>query len=348
MTHLTWSEELGKRIRTGDWVDQIVPTVTKIEEAIREGRLEEAAQLIDYFMEEAKVVQAIYSVWYPGFQDWLLQQEVNQKELDTELERLTILMSMPDGTPFEPFGLWAELGARAGRLGNLVRSAGIDPDEAISEFDAIREDWRRIHDRWVDLISGILAYGAERFGEASLEDMYRHTLEPYIQERYMVYDLREVEYGETIFRNLYTTIEAMRAHLGGPDRRGDMDFEEFEDRWVVSFDPCGSGGRSSRGDLVEGTGPRPEAPYKFGVTQEEYDWAWNEKGVCYYCAHCCFALEKLPAERWGHPVRVVDSPLYPDETSGDEPKKCSWTVYKTIEAIPEEAYQRLGMTKPEP
>lgn len=346
MTNLTWSEELGKRVRTGDWEDQIIPTVTKIVEAIREGRLEPAAQLIDYFMEEAKVVQAIYSVWYPGFQDWLLEQGVRREELDTEIGRLTLLMAMPDGTAFEPFGLWADLGARAGRLGNLVRSGGIERDEAIIEMDAVREDWRRIHDRWVDLISGILAYGAERFGEASLDAMYRHTLEPYIQERYMVYDLREVEYGETIFRNLYTTIEAMRAHLGGPDRMGDMEFEEFDDRWVVRFDPCGSGGRSSRGDPVEGTGPRPEAPYNFGVTQEEYDWAWNEKGVCYYCAHCCFALEKLPAERWGHPVRVVDSPLYPDETTGDQPKKCSWTVYKSVKAIPDEAYQRIGMTKP--
>jgi len=346
VTHLTWSDELGKRIRTGDWEDQIIPTVTKIEEAIQEGRLEVAAELIDYFMEEAKVVQAIYAVWYPGFQDWLLQEGVDQSELDVEIDRLCNLLAMPDGTAFEPFGLWADLGPRADRLGNLVRSGGIDAEEAIVEMDGVREDWRRIHDRWVDVISGILAYGAERFGEASLDAMYRHTLEPYIQERYMVYDLRHQDYADTIFRNLYTTIEAMRAHLGGPDRRGDMDFEEYEDRWVISFDPCGSGGRSSRGDPVEGTGPRPEPPYNFGVTQKEYDWAWNEKGVCYYCAHCCFALERLPAERWGHPVRVVDSPLYPDETSGDGPKKCSWTVYKTLEAIPHEAYRRIGLTKP--
>lgn len=79
------------------------------------------------------------------------------------------------------------------------------------------------------------------------------------------------------------------------------------------------------------------------MTKEEHDWAWNEKGVCYYCAHCCFALELLPAERWGHPVRVVDPPLYPGDP--DEPPKCTWTIYKTVEAIPEEAYARIGKTK---
>ena len=70
------------------------------------------------------------------------------------------------------------------------------------------------------------------------------------------------------------------------------------------------------------------------MTTEQHDWAWNSKGVCYYCAHCCFTLEVLPAERWGHPVRTVDPPLYPDDTVGENPKPCTWTVYKTLEAIP--------------
>ena len=59
MTHLTWSDDLGKRIRTGDWPDQAIGTVTKVNEAIVDGRWEAADQLIDYFMEEAKVVQVM-------------------------------------------------------------------------------------------------------------------------------------------------------------------------------------------------------------------------------------------------------------------------------------------------
>jgi len=43
---------------------------------------------------------------------------------------------------------------------------------------------------------------------------------------------------------------------------------------------------------------------------------------------------------------VIDSPLYPDETSGAEPKKCTWTIYKSLDAIPAKAYERIGMTKP--
>ena len=162
----------------------------------------------------------------------------------------------------------------------------------------------------------------------------------------MVYDTRIHDYSETIERNLYFSLEAMRAHLSGPGRRGDLELEEHPDRWEIRFDPCGSGGAQTRGDEIEETPPRPERPYEFGVTQTEYDWAWNKKGVCYYCVHCCFALELLPEERWGHPVRVVDPPLYPEDTKTATPKKCQWTIYKTLEAIPPEVYERVGRTKP--
>jgi hypothetical protein len=338
---LAWSEDLSKRVRTGDWADQCVSTVQKIEEAAGAGRHEEAAQLVDYFMEEAKVCYAIYTVWFAGFLDWLGEAGVTPEEQESELLRLRTLLAFPDGAPFVPEPAWEALGAAAGVLASRLRAG-----QGAGGLDDLREGWRQLHDRWVDLISGILAYVARRFGEAALEPCYRHVLEPYIRERYMPYDLRERDYEDTIYRNLYTSFEAMRGHLCGPDRRGDIELVEDDDKWTLRFDACGSGGRSNRGDPIEGTGPRPEAPYEFGVTTERHDWAWNEEGVCHYCAHCCLALERLPAERWGHPVRVVDSPLYPAETSGDEPKKCTWTIYKRLDAIPEEAYRRIGMTKP--
>ena len=346
MTHLTWSDELGKRVRTGDWADQAISTVTKVNEAIREGRSEVAAQLIDYFMEEAKVVQFVYDTWTPGFLEWLELAGYGEAELAAAVEDLRVELAMLDGTPFDGDALWLELGAQAGRLTHAVRAELIETDQALAEFEAIRVAWRRLHDRWADFLSGIMKLCADRFGEAALEDAYRHALEPYIQERYMVYDLREKDYADTVFRNVYTSFEAMRSHLVGPDRMGDIECTEHEDRWVFQFDPCGSGGRQVRGIDVEESPPDPQRAVRFGVTSEAYDWSWNSKGVCYYCAHCCFTLEMLPAERWGHPVRRVDPPLFPDDTTGENPKPCTWTVYKTLDAIPTDTYTRIGRTKP--
>jgi len=355
MTHLAWSDEIGKRVRTGDWADQAISTITKIREALEDagdvfgpkaGRRETAAQLVDYFMEEAKIVYVIYKVWTEGFLDWLRAQGVSETEIAAELDRLAHLLAYPDGTPLDPVTRWEALGERAGRLANRIRSYDVPVAEAITELEGILEDWRRLHDRYADLMAGVLTYVARRFGEAALEPCYRYVLEPYIQERYAVFDVRYRPYEETLARNLYISLEAMRAHLVGPGRRGDVELEEFDDRWELRFDPCGSGGRQVRGDEIEGTGSRVLAPYEFGVTQAAYPWSWNETGVCYYCVHCNFALSTLPAERWGHPVRTVDPPLWRGPDDPLTRKRCTWTVWKSLEAIPEREYARIGRPKP--
>lgn len=357
MLHLGWSDTVGKRVHTGDWADQARPTLDKVREALADagdtfglkaGRREVAAQLVDSFLEEAKVVYVIYKVWTAGFVDWLTSQGVTDAERDAEQARLEALVRYPDGTPLNPVERWAELGAHGGRIAAGIRSYDLPMAAANQELAELSEEWRKLHDRYADLMAGWLAYVARRFGEARLEDCYRAVLEPYIQERYMPFDVRQHTYESTLERNLYTVFEAMRAHLVGPARDGHMDYEEHDDRYVVSFDPCGSGGRQLRGDAIEGTGSRVLEPYEFGVTQEKHDWAWNTEGICYYCAHCCFTLEKLPIERWGSPVRVVDPPVWGGSADADSTtRKCRWTIYKSLEAIPESAYARIGHTKPQ-
>lgn len=337
MIHLVWSEEIQKRVRTGDWLDQAISTVTKIQEAAAEGRNEDAAQLADYFLEEAKVAHDIYTgLWFPKLFGFLEKEAVNKQEIQSVQERVSRLLKGPSGEPFHPQEWWAQLEEKVAALVAAVRKQGA---AGLGGLEDVRESWRQLHDRYADYSWGILTFIADRLGEERIDDAYR-TIYP--GKRYKVFDLRQHPYEETIFRNLYISFEAMRAHLCGPERKGDMEFREYDDRWTIEFDPCGSGGRAMRGDPVEGTGPRTEPPYGFSVTQKEYDWAWNAKGVCHYCAHCCLALQRIPAEMWGHPLRVVNPPIYPNQTN----VKCRWTIYKTTEAIPEEAYRRVGLTKP--
>jgi hypothetical protein len=243
--------------------------------------------------------------------------------------------------------MWEAAGSAAGRLATRMRTARFTPARMKSELDELRESWRQLHDRGADRIAGLLAFVAKTLGEPAIEDCFRFVLEPFVQERYMPFDIRVQPYEETLFRNLYLTFEAMRGHLAGPARRGDMEVIELDDRWQINWQ-CGSGGRSMFGDVVEGTGSRVEEPYDFGVTKEEYPWAWNKKGVCYYCAHCMFACSLLPAERWGHPVRVIEPPTYPEAASGQGVATCKWTIFKSIDAIPEEAYEVMGREKPKP
>jgi hypothetical protein len=47
-------------------------------------------------------------------------------------------------------------------------------------------------------------------------------------------------------------------------------------------------------------------------------------------------------------VRVVEPPLW-GGTAEAEPtrRKCTWTVYKSLEAIPDWVYRRVGHTRPQ-
>ena len=86
---------------------------------------------------------------------------------------------------------------------------------ALVELAGVNEDWRRLHDRTADVMAGLLAYVAKLFGEAALEPCYRSVMEPYLQERYMPFDVRHTPYEETLDRNLYISLEAMRGHVLG-------------------------------------------------------------------------------------------------------------------------------------
>src|SRR3954452_14403326 len=202
-THLEWSDAIGKRVRSGDWADQAISTVTKIEEelaaagdevglaanrrelaaagaefGLADNRRENAAQLVDYFMEEAKVVHVIYRVWTAGFQDWLRGQGVSDTELDAELARLSALLAYPDGSPLARDQRWEALGLRAGRLAHGIRGYEMRVADALDELAGVTEDWRRLHDRSADLMAGILAYVVKRFGEPAFETCYRAIMEP--------------------------------------------------------------------------------------------------------------------------------------------------------------------------
>lgn len=343
---LTWSPTVGKRVRVGDWSLQAVSTTALIEGAIAAGDWEQASQLLDYWMEEAKVVYVVYGSWTSGWREFLTLKGLTSDEIDREFDRLRLLLAFPDGQEFHASHHWSQLAEAAGRLSHRMRSLDLTSEDALGQLEELREAWRQHHDRGADFQSGILTFVARTFGEEAIGAAYEHVLGPYLQQRYSPFDVRTRPYEETLERNIYLAFEAMRGHLVGPDRTGAIDILEDDQKIVLSFDPCGSGNRGQRGDPVEDTGSRSDPPYNFGVTSQEHDWAWNEKGVCYYCAHCCYALEYWPTREWGHPLRVVDSPLHPAETTGPEPKKCTWTIYKSIEAIPAEAYERVGAHKP--
>lgn len=342
MSALTFSDVLGRRIRSGDWVDQKVSTFRKVGQAVDEGRWGDAAELANYFVDEARVCWNLYRQWTVELDDFLARRGVSRHALDALRQSISEVTRMPDGSLFEPEKEWALFHEQI--AGVVEATERRDGDAAHALMDLAKETWRRTHDRDVDTIYGYSSEVSTRLGEESILDMWQTILQPWFDDRYKRFDIDSFKWGESLDVLMYVTFEAMRGHLVGPERTGDIGFEEFDDRFVVSFDPCGSGGRTVQGDEIEGTGPRMEAPYNWKVSEEPHDWNHYTPGVCLYCAHCIVLTEQMPMDHFGYPVRVVDPPVYSEGQT--ERQQCRWTMYKDPTSVPEQLYTRAGRAKP--
>ena len=339
---ISYSEVLGRRVRSGDWADQKIATLDKIVEALDAGDFATAAELGDFFMDEAEVIFSIYRDWVPKLIDFLRDRGVEEDELTSINERILGLLKTPAGRPFHARRLWGELQAK---MRDFILACGHqDATAANGRLDDIHKSWVTLHDHDVDHIYGLMDVIVRTWGEEVMQEMWDFMVGGLFTSRYAKFDIAQYSWEESLPTNLYLAMEAMRGHGVGPGRRGNFEFEEDDDRYTFRFDPCASGGHTLRGDReVFNTPPRMEPPYNWAVIEEEHDFAWNKKGVCLYCTNCCVVMQKKPIEEYGYPVRVVEPPTYPDRRDA----KCTWHIYKDPRNVPERYYTDVGHTKPE-
>jgi hypothetical protein len=319
------SSRLGRQIRSGPAGLAGIPTFDFLREAVAAGDLETAVHLAKYQASETRAVYFIFTRW---IEELLELVASGGPANDVHLERLTTMLG-PVPSPDLPERAFPDL------EDDLLDSVRRGEKDVIEErIDELRQSQIEHHDRLADWCWGLLTVlqngtaEEEEFGQ-----LLRLSMEPWIAERYKVLE------GMTMEEIFELTIEGMRGHFGGPDRAGSIDVLDLEDRWVMEFDPCGTGGRMRRGDDASEQGSREEAPYEFGSVQGAYPWTWGAEGVCSYCAHCSFVNEIIPIERLGYPMRVTEYPQNRDD-------RCKWTIFKDPALVPDSAYLRVGKTPP--
>lgn len=345
MAIMGFSELLQRRVRLGAWEDQKVSTYRRILESIDDGDWRQASELAEYFVDEAAVCWNLYRQWLADLEDFLREEGTSEADLDAIRVQLQEVTRLPDGRRFDSHAMWD----RFNQLILDVCSAceASDAESAKGLMAEAKEVWRQTHDRDVDMTYCYMSETADRYGDDAIPRMYDRVLLPLFAWRYEKFDIDKHPWDEGLETLMYVACEAMRGHLVGPERTGDFELEEFDDRFVLRFDPCGSGQRTIRGDWIEGTPARMESPYNWRVAEEERDWNHFTKGVCLYCAHCVILMEHMPIDRFGYPVRVVDPPVYPDTNKDPNVRqKCQWTMYKDPTNVPEEMYTRTGRVKP--
>jgi len=313
--------------------------------AVREQRWDDATELARYFLTEADVCFSLFRQWIDDLRAFLASYGVSAEDLAATEAEIFSLLTMPDGSPWCPVEVWGSLERQVDDFAKAAVAR--DSETALELVEVFTETWRRCHDRDVDHIAGLMNQVVSRYGEAAIGPMYDHILLPWFTTRYSEFDVDKHPWEEALRVNMMVAFEAMRGHLSGPGRRGDVEIEDLPDRYVMRFDPCGSGGRSIRGDEIEGTPPRMEAPYDWPVTKEPAPWNHSKPGVCVYCAHCIVLTEIMTIDAYGYPVRAVDPPRYGETDERGQAAKCSWTMFKDLSAVPEEYYTRVGRTKPD-
>jgi hypothetical protein len=343
MGTLHYSALLGRRIRSDRaWHEAAISTYVKARDAIRAAEWVAAAEYVDFFVDEAAVIYGVFRGLIPDAITFLESRGLSRVDIRELNRRLLALIPLPDGRPFVARRRWMEFQA-AVRLCILACGAR-DEAGALARLAELKEIWRQIQDRDVDHLYGLLNEAVVHWGEPVVGAFWDAIIGPLFESRYEKFDIRKNAWADSLPTNVYLAFESMRGHLVGPDRDGTMEFTEDAERFTWRFDPCGSGGRSMRGDVIEGSPPRMESPFRYGVTTEEHDFAWNKKGVCYYCVNCCVVMQLMPIDQFGYPVRVVEPPTYPDERD----VKCTWHVYKDPAAVPERYYTDVGRRKPLP
>jgi hypothetical protein len=344
-TQIAFTELLGRRVRMGPWEDQKISTYRKIREALDEGRWDNAAELQAYFIDEANVCFTLYRQWIGDLNGYLKDKSVDAAKIADRNDQAVRVAKLPDGSPWQPRRHWDRF------LTEMQRTTAAtyreNPAEAKRLLDVAKETWRQCHDRDVDHTYALMSLVLEELGEPAVRDMYDRVLLPLFVWRYEKFDIDKHPWDQALETLMLVACEAMRGHLVGPERTGDMELIELEDRFILRFDPCGSGQRTVRGDWIERTPARMEPPYNWAVTQEKHSWNHYTPGVCLYCAHCIILMEEMPMDRFGYPVRVVDPPTYPDTNPDPNVRqKCQWQMFKDPTKVPAEYYERVGRTKP--
>ena len=315
------SQAIGRSLRLDDDLETLgTSSQTLAEEAIRARRNEEAVTLINYFLREMQIMHGILTTWVQDIIRFIMEK--SGAEPGMEIAGAQAILRT-----------WTtvELGI-APRDQTLRAIEEGRVEDAIQWLDRMRLEFKNPHEILVAWVQDLLSYCAATWGEDAVLETILHTHQSIWGDRYATWDQM------TPHEKVALTVEGMRGgHFSGARRRGDVQIAEEEDRFVISFDPCGSGGVLRRGDPETGRGPYPITEH--GTNPEPPLWTWQKTGVHWYCSHCAIAMEWLPAQKRGFLLRPLDHTL-------DHGAPCPWYIYKDDRLIRDYHYGRTGQVNP--
>ena len=196
-----------------------------------------------------------------------------------------------------------------------------ETERAVELIDRAVGQWRSLQDYSINWITSLLSFVGRDIGEEAVERALRATGEEFVRPR------RDtgVDWGSLPASARAKVIaRAMVANFGN------CAVEEDDEKITLSFH-CGTGGRLIDDGRYDGDG--------YLVLREPAPRTFMRDALPVYCAHCSVNNEMQPVE-WGGTQTSIE---FPAAGKGDV---CVHHVYKDVDAIPDEAYRRIGKEKP--
>ena len=181
-----------------------------------------------------------------------------------------------------------------------------DKKQTLQYINELYEEFRPIHDRYVESINSLLTFVSQRLGEEAVADAAWH----YVEQTTSAMFARMKAFDH----------EQLIKTLAGLHRKHYSRFyvEEDSDKTVITVAECNVGARL----LKDGTAQR-----EGGLTKKAWDWSFNCAGVPYYCIHA-HVFNNL-FQRLGVPIEVEWGRQYDDDGKATgEP--CRYVIRKTI------------------
>ena len=237
-----------------------------------------------------------------------------------------VLVNVKSGEQI-PLSPWKKIGKD---IDAKIRSAILENKRSAAAglMHKLHAALKPVHDPIPDLCWLWMTLIAQQQGEQALYDLMIRS-----GERMRGRSIKAIP-TTPVLEQVLTHAAFMRGHRSGPEERGDIKIVEDDEKYVMEFDACGSGGRMRRRSL-DGLPPRQSPPFNFGTTSASHPMGWGRTDVPYYCTHCSVWSEIMTTDSIGYPARIT---LFdPDGT-----KPCAWVFYKRPEDIPEEYFTRIG------
>lgn len=345
MSRLVAIGSTGVRVRGGSAAEVGIPTWRLIVDAVADGDQAGADELFDYLAtRELAAIVMVYVRWIPALLQWLggrIPDRATVADLAAEALAgdVNALLGLVDESATDESEWIAAVMRSVDRPGAADElAASVDASRrAVAAGDAtpVRQlvrDYQLVHDRLVRGTWGLMAVAQRATNEDAMADLLRASVSgPMVKGRTSYHQLATMTGTEI----MWMTAESMRSHFSGPDAEASVVVEERDDRYLMSFDPCGSAGRARR----ETAGTVNLLTAAEARARRAHDWTWGETEVGLYCAHCAVVNEIMPIEHVGFPKR--ETRWDPDPNA-----PCRWVVYKDPRRADADAFTRVGLAPP--